>query len=82
MKADVPTDLSARMANALEGSGALWSNVLSNVVIDLCGKQEVITNTQVFAELRRLADDEGANRLVRDGAAEALKRLSGKPKAV
>lgn len=67
---DAPTDASC------------WSNVLSDVVIRLCAKREVITNTEVIAQLREIAEDEGADRLVRDGAGEALKRLMGKPAAV
>ncbi|MGF9694683.1 hypothetical protein AAIH46_17825 [Rhizobium sp. 0TCS1.26] len=79
MKKDEPADLPARIKNAQDTSrGALWPTVLSNVVVDLKAKQEVVTNTEVAAELRRIAEDEGADRLMRDGAAEALQQLSGK----
>ncbi|MGN7295386.1 hypothetical protein [Rhizobium sp. SAFR-030] len=83
MTKDGPADLSARMGDACGASkGQLWPDILSKVVIDLCAKQEVITNTEVVAELRKIAEDERADRLVRDGAGEALKRLMGKPAAV
>jgi hypothetical protein len=83
MKKDGPADLSASMANARDTSGGdLWANVLSKVVIDLCARQEVITNNEVFAELRKIAEDKDADQLMRDGASEALKQLSGKPEAI